>query len=113
MRTRYIQDPDTGELVPAHEYVPKHSLAQHHRIIGDAHYDGLRATDGADISTRTKHREYMKKNNLTTLDDFQSTFSKAREARDAYFTTGKGGATSRDDVAMAVHQLERMRPRNR
>ena len=108
-RTTYVQDPDTGELVPKNEYVPKHSLAKHHLIIGDRHYDGLKATDGTDISTRAKHRAYMKANNLTTMDDFQSTFNKAREKRDAYFTTGKGGATSRDDVARAIHQLERMR----
>jgi hypothetical protein len=106
MRTSYVQDPDTGELIPKEQYVPKNhrELNPHHLIIGDRHYDGLQATDGADISTRTKHREYMKKNNLTLMDDFKETWAKQRKARDEYYT--KGGSVSRDDVARAIHQLE-------
>jgi hypothetical protein len=108
-RTTYVQDPDTGELIPKDQYVPKHSLSEHHLIIGDSHYnyDGAVATDGTDISTRAKHRAYMKANNLTPMDDFKDTWAKARSDRDAYFTTGKGGATSRDDVARAVDSLMR------
>ena len=113
MRTSYVQDPDTGELVPKNEYVPKHSLAKHHLIIGDRHYDGLKATDGTDISTRAKHRAYQKAHGYAMMDDFQGTFDKAREKRDAYFTEGKGGATRKEDVARAIAQLERMRPNHR
>ena len=113
MRKSYVQDPDTGELIPKGEYVSKHHLNPHHLVMGDRHYDGLRATDGADISTRAKHRAYMKANNLTTLDDYQGKWKTEREKRDAYFTEGKGGATRKEDVARAIAQLERMRPNHR
>lgn len=74
-------------------------------VIGDRHYDGLRATDGTDISTRKKHREYMKQNDLTTADDFTEVWNRAAERRAAYYT-GKNGAVSREDIARAIHQLE-------
>lgn len=107
-RTTYVQDPDTGELVLKAEYVPKHhrELNPHHLIMGDRHYDGLQATDGTDISTRAKHRAYMKANNLTTMDDYTETWAREAKKRDEYFKSGKGGAVSREDVARAIHQLE-------
>jgi hypothetical protein len=55
-------------------------------IITDTHYDGLRATDGTDISTRAKHRDYMRRNDLTTADDFSETWKKAAEQRAKVFT---------------------------
>lgn len=106
-RQQFVQDPDTGELVPKDEYVPKHHLNAHNLIIGDRHYDGLQATDGTDISTRAKHRAYMKANNLATLDDFQGKFNAEAKRRAEYLQTGKGGATRREDVARAIHDLER------
>lgn len=108
-RKSWIQDPDTGELIPRDEYVPKHSLSDHHLIIGDRHYDGLQATDGTDISTRAKHRAYMKAHNLTTLDDYQGKFQAEAKHRAEYFQTGKGGATRKEDVARAIADLERTR----
>lgn len=50
-------------------------------LAGDRHYDGMRATDGTDISSRTKHREYMKRNGLTTSDDFTGAWQKAEKER--------------------------------
>jgi len=79
-------------------------VAGHNVLAGDRHYDGLRATDGTDISTRTKHREYMKANGLTTVDDFKGQWAKQKQARDEYRTTSKGGAVTRDDIARAMHQ---------
>jgi hypothetical protein len=52
-------------------------------LAGDRHYDGMRATDGTDISTRTKHRDYMKRNGLTMTDDFKQTWKAAAEERTA------------------------------
>jgi predicted nucleic acid-binding Zn ribbon protein len=52
-------------------------------MINEGHYQGLRAPDGTDISTRAKHRAYMKANGLTTMDDFKQTWAKqARERQD-------------------------------
>ena len=82
-------------------------------IIGDSHYEGLRATDGTDISSRAKHREYMKTHGLTTMDDFKDEWKKAAEKR-ADFFQGRTGAVTREDIGQAIHQLEtRGRKRNR
>jgi hypothetical protein len=86
---------------------PEAERAINNALAGDRHYDGLRASDGADISTRTKHREYMRANNLTTVDDFKGVWQKAQAERDAYRTTGKGGAVTREDIARAIHDLNR------
>jgi hypothetical protein len=67
--------------------------------VGDRLYEGLRASDGTDISTRTKHREYMRRHGLTTMDDFRDTWDRAEKEREAYRTTGKGGAVSSNDIA--------------
>lgn len=42
--------------------------------------------DGTVINSRKKHREYMKKNNLTTVDDFKNTWKEAQKEREAFFT---------------------------
>lgn len=55
-------------------------------LAGDRHYDGLRATDGADISSRTKHRNYMKSKGLTVAGDYKETWAKAQKERDALRT---------------------------
>lgn len=51
-------------------------------LAGDRHYDGLKATDGTDISTRTKHREYMKANNLAMASDFKEMWAEAARERE-------------------------------
>ncbi len=52
-------------------------------MAGDRHYENMQASDGTDISTRTKHREYMKRTGLTTMDDFSGTWKKAGAERTA------------------------------
>jgi len=102
-RRRYVQI--KGELVEiTGDYQPqRHNDAG--ALWGDRSYDGLRATDGTDISTRAKHREYMKLNNLTTVDDFKETWSKAQEQRDRYRQSG--GTFSKRDIERAISQLQR------
>lgn len=51
-------------------------------LAGDRHYDGLRATDGTDISSRSKHREYMRRKGLTTIDDFSGQWARAEKQRE-------------------------------
>jgi len=69
----------------------------------DRNYDGVRATDGSDISSRKKHREYMKRNNLTTVDDFKETWANAQKTREDYFS--RGGTFRRQDVERAMFQV--------
>jgi hypothetical protein len=105
MKRRFVQLPD-----PPYDLVEVTTDREPSRadalLYNDRGYDGLRATDGTDISSRTKHREYMKKNGLTTMDDFKETWAQAAQKRQEYFTTGKGGAITREDIARTIHQLE-------
>jgi hypothetical protein len=80
-------------------------MRPHCLVIGDSHYDGLRATDGTDISTRAKHRAYMKQHNLTTIDDFNVNAMMQRKAD--YYT--KGGTVKRQDIERAIHTLQQRR----
>lgn len=106
MRRKFVWDPDLKELVEVsvdYQPTPRNTDGA---LWNDRHYDNMKATDGTDISSRAKHREYMKRNGLTTADDFKGEWSKAEQQREAYFKHGKGGAVSRDDVGRAIHQLE-------
>ena len=105
MRRRFVWDRELKELVEVSvDYVQP--TRQDGSLWNDRHYEGLVATDGTDISSRAKHREYMKRNNLTTIDDFKGEWSKSRQARDNYYTGKGGGAISREDIARTIHQLE-------
>ena len=86
-----------------------YSKAQANPLAGDRHYDGLRAPDGSDISSRTKHREYMKRTGLTTADDFAASWRAAEEQRNRYRQGEVGtGVVTRDDIARAfVREVER------
>lgn len=74
------------------------------QVMGDGHYDGMQGPGGVDISTRTKHREYMKRTGLVTFDDYASTFDKEQERRDAYHS-GQRGTVSRKDIERTIAQL--------
>lgn len=103
-RRRYIQDRHTGELIEVTSDYQAPMRNDAGALWGDRHYLGARASDGTDISTRSRHREYMRANNLTTVDDFKDTWAKAREQRERLYT--QGGTFSRRDVERAIHQLQ-------
>lgn len=106
MKRRYIQDPQTLELVEiSDDYTPDvRGEARNRGVLwNDREYEGLRATDGTDISSRTKQREYMKRHGLTTADDFSSSWAKAKEARERYYQ--RGGSFDRASIERAIHQV--------
>lgn len=51
-------------------------------LAGDRHYDGLQATDGTPIDTRTKHRKYMKEKGYALASDFKETWATAARDRE-------------------------------
>jgi hypothetical protein len=57
----------------------------------------------ARFASRSQHREFMKANGLTTVDDFKEHFRRAREAR-LRFYRGED-ASRKEDVARAVEKL--------
>lgn len=71
-------------------------------LAGDRHYDGMRAQDGTDISSRTKHREYMKRHGLTTYDDFKQTFAKEQEKREQFRQAQHTDSELRQEITKQV-----------
>jgi hypothetical protein len=101
----YRQDRETLELVEmfTEDYVPSNCDAA---LWGDRHYDGMKTAEGVDISSRTKHREYMKRHNLTTYDDFSGEFERRQRERDSYHA-GEHGTVNRRDIEHVIEQLSR------
>jgi hypothetical protein len=81
VRGRWVYDPVQQKCVPADEYQPP-ERAINAPIMMDRFYEGVRATDGTDIGSRRKHRQYMKDHGLTTADDFKGEWAKAKAKRD-------------------------------
>lgn len=107
-RRRFIQDRVTLEF---HEVTADHepdAARTDSALWGDRHYAGQRTTDGVDISTRTKHRDYMRTHNLTTIDDYSPEhWQKAAAKRE---DVARGVDPNRKhDIARALAQLERGR----
>ncbi len=105
-RRTYRQNRETLELVEINDddYTP--SLRGDASLWGDRGYDGLRTTDGMDISSRTKHRDYMKRHGLTTHDDFKGEFERRQKERDAY-RSGERGSVNRRDIESAIDRMTR------
>jgi hypothetical protein len=108
-RRRFIQSREApySFIEVTADYIPEARNADA-TLWNDRSYDGLRATDGTDISSRTKHREYMKKHGLTTADDFKNTWDKAAEQRAAYYTEGPRKEV-RQDLLRTIEQLQNRR----
>jgi len=70
---------------------------------GDRLYQDLRASDGTDISTRSKHREYMKSRGITTIDDYSQTWK--REAIKRAERLEGVDPDRKSDIVDAVHRL--------
>lgn len=105
-RRRFHWNPETNQLeeLPS-DWAPTPRL----EIAPDSHYDGLRATDGTDIGSRRKHREYMRQNGLTTADDFKETWAKAEKERERFDKGDFQMPGLRDTIGRAMYQRERRR----
>jgi hypothetical protein len=111
-RRRYIYDSVKQELVevtPDYEAPQRNAHTSDGLLWNDRSYDGLRATDGTDISSRSKHREYMRVNGLTTMDDFKQSFADAQQRKAEYVTQGKHGAVKREHIERAIHEIQSRR----
>lgn len=85
-RRRYIYDKQTKKMVEVTlDYAAPSEERPLHHIMGDRNYHNLRASDGSDISTRTRHRSYMKKHNLSLADDYTETWKTAAEKRAQFY----------------------------
>src|SRR5260370_1357897 len=75
----------TGELLQVGgDWKPSHRNDAVNRYVEDERLYGKagRATDGAAIDSRTKHKRYMKERGLTTADDFKESWAAAEKERE-------------------------------
>lgn len=102
---RWIWDEERQKLVPAEEY--RERMAIHSSIVTDRFYENTQATDGTDIGSRRKHREYMRRNNLTTVDDFKGHFAAAEKERAAIRSGENDRKERREALARAMYHLHK------
>lgn len=79
-------------------------------LMADRWREGSRATDGTDIGSRAKEREYMQRNGLAHAADFINHWEKAQQAKEAYITAS--GPTSRElkeTIGRAAYELSTRR----
>lgn len=72
-------------------------------VYGHAH-----ATDGTDLSTRTRHREYMRRNGLTVASDYTQTWAKAGPELKRAVTPGSGhdSRERREQIGRTMYELK-------
>lgn len=105
-RTTYVQvrrADGTFDLVekgsmPAPEYADSGALW------GDLGYRETKGPAGEDLSTRTKHREFMRSRGLTTADDFSGEWAKAAKERDDFHRTGGDHKVRREHIERAIYE---------
>lgn len=75
--------------------------------VTDLYMDGVRATDGTDIGSRKKRREFMNVRGLADADDFKGEWAKAAEKRAAFFQGNSKDSSRREAIARAMHNRGR------
>lgn len=72
-RGSWVWDVSQGKLVPAEDYQPP-SMAVDAPVLAGRFYENTVATDGTDIGSRKKHREYMRVNGVTAASDYSAEY---------------------------------------
>jgi hypothetical protein len=73
-------------------------------VVGDLHYAETRGPMGEDLSTRSKHRAFLKSRGLTTADDFTNEWASAQKKREQFLTDGGDHKARREQIERAFHQ---------
>lgn len=68
------------------------------------------APDGTLIDSKKKHREYMKRAGVTTMDDFTEHWAKKRAERDAFYT-GNDPRMREERKRDIIETIERLQAR--
>jgi hypothetical protein len=108
-RGRFIWDETQQKLVRAEDYVAP-SRALDAPVMAGRFYEGASFNDGEkvhDLGSRSKHRAFMREKGWATADDFEESWTKAEQARDARRTEQKlPDKSRREAVARALYEIE-------
>jgi hypothetical protein len=105
----YVYDKETGKMVEGRA-TPRGGSGDGYRFSDRVYSDKpFKAPDGTIIDSRAKHRDYMKRAGVTTMDDFKSTWKDAAKKREAFYTgTDQHARRERkQDIARTIERLNR------
>jgi hypothetical protein len=72
--------------------------------LGKFAYDNLQATDGTDISSRTKRREYMKRHGITDYSDFAGAREQAAKEKENFLSGRADTKAIRETVERSFYE---------
>jgi hypothetical protein len=100
-RGRWVQDPKTGQLVPADEYVAE-DINERQPLYTDRYLEGTCSPEGVDIGSKRKRDEYMKREGLAHASDYREHNRKMREKRNEFF---RGNTGQHPEITETVGRL--------
>lgn len=105
---RWIQDPDTGKLIPAHEYTkPRHRVRgpgiSSFQILPDVE-PFVSPIDGTVISSRSKLRQHNERHGVVNFHEFDGVWEEKAAERRAFMdgTDKKAKADRIEDIKRAI-----------
>jgi len=109
MRRTYHYDEQTKQMVEGPSPRKTDSNSGDGWRFSDRLYSGspFVGADGTVIDSKRKHRDYMRRNGLTTADDFTKTWDGARSERDKFYTEGTDRRERKEQVARAMEESTR------
>lgn len=108
-RRRYVyrRNSETGQ-VESHEVGEEYAPTDVRQpVYTDRYMEGVQATDGTDISSRAKRKEWMKRNDFVDVSDCAGLWAKAAKEREALAQGKHDTAARREDIGRAIHRLSR------
>lgn len=106
-RQTYIQDPDTGKLVPAEEYdKPRHRFRKSFQIMPDIE-EFVSPVDGSVVSSRSKLREHNARNDVVNFHEFDGVWEK-EEAKRTEFFEGRSKEHRKEIVEDVIEATEKV-----
>lgn len=113
-RKRWIQDPDTHELIPAEEYALRRAGAPKGiDVFSQADFKPFKSRiDGSVIDSHTKLKEHMRRHNVVLQDDFgpnggEEYFNRRARERVNVWHTPQQKKARKEAIARAVERLTR------
>lgn len=110
---RYVYDPKTKSMVPGRSPSRVDGPSGDGWRFSDRLYSAnpFVAPDGTLIDSKKKHREYMARAGVTTMDDFKDEWAKKRVERDEFYTgtSEKLKRERREDIQRTIEQLSQRR----
>lgn len=96
-------------FVDVNDIGPEPELATNAPIMAGRFYENIAMTDGTDVGSRKKYREYLKRTGSTPASDFKDHWAKAEAQRNSYQTDGAEHRERRETIGRAWHETRQKR----